>query len=790
MSTPTRYAIKIAGESGSLSTAGNIVIDCLRHLGFYVYCEREFPSLIKGGRANIQINFAKYPIRSLSHKIQVGVALDREGVLDCLDTLGKGSIMINGFERWQKVIKDLPTQVEEKGITLYDIPAREITEKLGGSVIMVNTVLVGFLFKVLGLELEPMILALTKQLAKKPDLLEINKNCAKFGYEYELDLTNKLDLGRLSNPSHFVPAPLQGAIDKAAKSPELDNLAEVGKLPLAKGLAAQADWGYNSDTTQNGYTEAAPTSKLHPNHIFIDGNSAICLGALQAGCRAHYQYPMSPSTTVLTTFASWADKTGMLVKQAEDEITAIQMALGSMHTGTRAMTATSGGGFDLMTETISLAGMIETPVVCVIVQRPGPATGLPTWTGQADLNLAIHSGHGEYGKLVIACSDVQSCYENIQHAFDLAEKFQIPVMLLSEANIGMSSVTVPQFQQNIIPINRYLVNEKDKIDVMSEVGKLPLDKGLAAQADWGYKGEAIQNSDATQEDSTSSNAGTGSFAPLKMTDLGIDELTPNLRYQITESGVSHRWIPGTDEAIYFANGDEHHEDGSLDESLTAGDMIAKRVRKLKTIEDKLPEPEIFSSKINSYNQNEKVEVGKLPLDKDKVQQGFLATYCPKGLAAQADWGYKGDKPKQLLNSLKSLFSGNSTNDSSASSNTGTGSFAPLKMTELLTKKSISFLGWGSTKSTILDAIDQLSISNPEITVNYLHFNYMFPLKTTLLKTFLAANPDTILIEGNATGQLGELIAAKTGFQFQDRMLKWNGRPFYVEEIVEKVIQTI
>jgi 2-oxoglutarate/2-oxoacid ferredoxin oxidoreductase subunit alpha len=734
MSIPTRYAIKIAGESGSLSTAGNIVIDCLRHLGFYVYCEREFPSLIKGGRANVQINFAKYPIRSLSHKIQVGVALDREGVLDCLDTLGAGAIMINGFERWQKVIKDLPTQIEEKGITMYELPARQITEKLGGSAIMVNTVLVGFLFKVLGLELEPMILALTKQLSKKPDLLEINKNCAKFGYEYELELTNKLDLGNLGENNNTNDRHLEHS----------ERSSEVG---LKNKLNGKENFATTSNTGMGSFASLKMTNtpSLPPNHIFIDGNSAICLGALQAGCRAHYQYPMSPSTTVLTTFASWADKTGMLVKQAEDEITAIQMALGSMHTGTRAMTATSGGGFDLMTETISLAGMIETPVVCVIVQRPGPATGLPTWTGQADLNLAIHSGHGEYGKLVIACSDVQRCYENIQHAFNLADKFQIPVMLLSEANIGMSSITIPQFEQNLIPINRYLVNQKDKIDVTAEVGELPLDEGLAAQADWGYNGDATQIGDTEAASTTSnlitSNADKKSFASLKLSNLGIEKLTPSLRYQITESGVSHRWIPGTDEAIYFANGDEHHEDGSLDESLTAGDMIAKRVRKLKTIEDNLPEPELYSSLSNSYSQNEQVVGDNSPLEGWRSQTGGV----DKSDATQI-----GDREATSTN------------------------------------KSISFLGWGSTKSTILDAIDQLAITNPEITVNYLHFNYMFPLKTTLLKEFLTANPDTILIEGNATGQLGELITAKTGFQFQDKMLKWNGRPFYVEEIVEKV----
>jgi 2-oxoglutarate/2-oxoacid ferredoxin oxidoreductase subunit alpha len=579
----SRMSIKIAGESGSLSTAGNIIVECLRKLDYYVYGEREFPSLIKGGRANNQINFAKYPIRALSHNIPVGVALDREWVLDCLDTLADGGVLIHGFDRWPKIIKDLPQRAAAKNLTVYELPARNIAESLGGSAIMVNTVLVGFLFKVLGLDLSPMLDALTTQLSKKPALLKINIECAKAGYDYDsvLPITKTFD---------------------------------IDKTP-------------SSNTT---------------GHIYVDGNSALALGAISAGCRAHYQYPMSPSTTVLISLAAWAEKTGMLVKQAEDEITAIQMALGSMHTGTRAMTATSGGGFDLMTETVSLAGMIETPCVTIIVQRPGPATGLPTWTGQADLNLAIYSGHGEYGKLVIACSDVSNCYENIQHAFNMAEKYQIPVMVLSEACIGMSNTLVPAFDPKLVPIERYL----------------PTD---------------------------------------------LETLKPTDRYEITESGISTRWIPGTSKAIYFANGDEHHEDGSLDETLGAGDMIEKRIRKLQTIENDLPEPDVY------------------------------------GVEAGAD---------------------------------------------------VSFVGWGSTKNAMLDALDQLKLTNPELKVNYLHFNYVYPLKTGKLKQFLANNSNVILIEGNGTGQLGELITIKTGYQFQNKFLKWNGRPFYIEEIMDKVKESL
>jgi 2-oxoglutarate/2-oxoacid ferredoxin oxidoreductase subunit alpha len=578
----SRKAIKIAGESGSLSTAGNIIIQCLREQGYFVYSEREFPSLIKGGRANFQINYAKYPVRSLSHHIPLGVALDREGVLDCLDTLSIGGILIHGFDRWNKVIKDLVDRAEAKQLQVVEIPARQIAESLGGSSIMVNTVLVGFLFKVLDLDLQFMINALSKQLAKKPALLAINIECAKAGYNHQTEVELKLD-SSLKNETSII-----------------DQL-------------------------------------LPKDHLFIDGNASLALGAIQAGCRVHYQYPMSPSTSVLINLSEMANHSGMMIKQAEDEISAAQLALGSMHMGARALTATSGGGLDLMTETVSLSGMIETPLVIINVQRPGPATGLPTWTGQADLNLAIYSGHGEYGKAVISCSDPLDCFINIQKAFNISEKYQIPVILLSEANIAMSSTAIQNFGHLEIPIERGLVQNPS-------------------------------------------------------------EMTPDMRYKITESGVSHRWLPGTSEAIYFANGDEHTEDGSIDESLDAGEMISKRIRKLETIKNDLPEPEVFGEEI-------------------------------------AD---------------------------------------------------VTFVGWGSTKNTILDAMDQLKITNPEIKVNYLHYTFLYPLRTQKLLEFIKVNKNVVLIEGSATGQLGQLITKETGVQLKNQMLKWNGRPFYVEEIVDRI----
>jgi 2-oxoglutarate/2-oxoacid ferredoxin oxidoreductase subunit alpha len=496
--------------------------------------------------------------------------------------LEDGGVLIHGFDRWNKVIKDLVQQAEAKNLTVIEIPAREIAESFGGSSIMVNTILVGFLFKILGLGLESLVESLTNQLSKKPQLLAINLDCAKAGYEFELSF----DYSKISQQTLVT-----SALDQA----------------------------------------------LPKDSLFIDGNTAIGLGAIHSGCRVHYQYPMSPSTTVLISLANFAPKTGMMIKQAEDEISAAQLALGSMHSGTRALTATSGGGFDLMTETVSLSGMIETPLVIVNVQRPGPATGLPTWTAQADLNLVIHSGHGEYAKVVIACSNPTDCFDNIQNAFNVAEKYQVPVILLSEANIAMSSFTVPIFEQ----------------------GKIAIERGL----------------------------------------IDPSLVNSNKRYEITESGVSNRWLPASSDYVYFANGDEHTEDGSLDESLEAQKMIAKRIRKQETILKDLPEPEVFGELENA---------------------------------------------------------------------------------------DVSFVGWGSTKNTILDAIDQVKLQNSNLRVNYLHFTYMFPLKTDKLLEFLSKNQNIILIEGNATGQLGELITTKTGIKLENRMLKYNGRPFYVEEVLDKV----
>ncbi len=277
--------------------------------------------------------------------------------------------------------------------------------------------------------------------------------------------------------------------------------------------------------------------KKKTKNILLDGNYALSLGAVHAGMRAYIAYPMSPASSILTHISLMAKDTGVLVKQAEDEITAAQMVVGASFAGTRSMTATSGGGYDLMTETISLAGIIENPLVIVCVQRPGPGTGLPTWTGQGDLNMVTYSSHGEFARIILSVSDPTDAFELIQHAFNLSEKYQTPVIVLSEKLIAEAQITVPIFDLRKIKIERGLVTGKD-------LGK------------------------------------------LKMSD----------RYKITKNGISPRWLPGSNGPHYFANGDEHNEEGCIDESEEAGEMYAKRMRKVDTIRKELPDPEVFGAK--------------------------------------------------------------------------------------------------------------------------------------------------------------------------------------------------
>lgn len=473
-----RLRIKIVGQSGmGLLSVGEMLIDSFNELGFFVACDREYPSLIKGGYSCFTINVSDERIFSLSQFADVMVAIDSLSLNEYFDFLVDGGVLVHGMEKPLSV-KRIFEKSESKNVKVVHLNAREISKESGGSVLMQNTVLTGMAWKVLGLDSAIISTSLRKRFAGKTNIIETNLKCLKAGYD-----------GVLS-----------------------ENLAS----DLAEKIS----------------------KKKSEKKFLIDGNKAIALGAVNCGVRAYFAYPMSPSSTVLSYLAEISGKTDMLIKQAEDEITAAQMAVGAMHMGTRALVATSGGGYDLMTETVSLAGMLESPLVVMIGQRPGPATGLPTWTMQSDLNLAIFSSHGEFPRVVLAVSDSIDSFYLIQYAFNFAEEFQIPVIILSEKTICEGKINVEPYDEDAVKIERGLVSAKDLADIKRED-----------------------------------------------------------RYALTETGVSKRWLCGDSDVYYFANGDEHFVDGSLTEEADEVEKIyAKRMRKIETIKKSLPKPEIFGEK--------------------------------------------------------------------------------------------------------------------------------------------------------------------------------------------------
>ena len=186
----------------------------------------------------------------------------------------------------------------------------------------------------------------------------------------------------------------------------------------------------NLNALRVGYTmldEKYKLEVLEDEKILINGNQAVGLGAIAAGCKFYCGYPMTPSTGVLNYIAAHADEMEIAIDQVEDEVAALNMALGASYAGVRAMTGSSGGGFALMVEALSLAGMIEVPVVVINVQRPGPATGFPTRTEQGDLRFMIHAGHGEFPRMIMALRSPEDAFYQTK-AFNIAEKYQIPVL--------------------------------------------------------------------------------------------------------------------------------------------------------------------------------------------------------------------------------------------------------------------------------------------------------------------------------------------------------------------------
>ncbi len=257
---------------------------------------------------------------------------------------------------------------------------------------------------------------------------------------------------------------------------------------------------------------------------------------MASGLKFYSAYPMTPSTGIMNYIADKEEEYGIIVEQAEDEISAINMALGASFAGVRAMTGTSGGGFALMVEGLSLAGMTETPIVIALGQRPGPATGLPTRTEQGDLQFALYTAHGEFPRVIFAPGTPEQAFYLTNRAFDIAEKYQIPVIIIFDQYLADSQWTFNNFDLNRIKYTDYRL-----------------------------RGDAFKN------------------------------LSEYKRHAFTQTGVSPLGVPGDAKHLVVTDSDEHDEEGHIvEDAETRIKMLDKRLfKKLPLIKQEIEPPVLY-----------------------------------------------------------------------------------------------------------------------------------------------------------------------------------------------------
>jgi 2-oxoglutarate ferredoxin oxidoreductase subunit alpha len=461
-----------AAGDGSGATGDNLAKVCSR-LGLHIFAYNSYQSLIRGGHVWLRLRIAEQKVMTHGDYLHLLIGLNQD-TLDrhAREVVAGGGILYN--DRLKVAQDDL-----QRDVQLYPLPIRDLLQAFGRQAVLQNTIALGGLFWLLGLDLdvlEGVLQELFSGRHKSNEIVASNVGAARAGYQYVRE-----------------------------------------RYP-----AWSFDWQF--------------TGK---QRLIVSGNEMFGLGALAAGCKFYAAYPMAPSTAVLHWLARHAASHDIVVKQCEDEIAVLNMAIGAAHVGVRAMCATSGGGFSLMTEAVGLAGMTETPVVVINVQRGGPSTGLPTKTEQGDLNQLVGASQGEYPRAIIAPFDVVDCFYTVGEAFNLAEKYQCPVLIASDL---------------------LLSEHRESADPDDFNFRLPIERG-----------ELLTN-----------GVPAGEYK----------------RFAFTPSGVSPRALPGTEGTAYVAASDEHDETGVLiSDEFTNPEirarMMEKRMRKMAGLLKDCPPPQLF-----------------------------------------------------------------------------------------------------------------------------------------------------------------------------------------------------
>jgi 2-oxoglutarate ferredoxin oxidoreductase subunit alpha len=474
------FTVRIGGQAGDGSLAtGELLSRYLRRAGYYVATDKDFPSRIRGGHTSYAIRGSEKKIYSIHDKIDALLAFDDDSLKLHLNEIETGGALIYDSSRAK-------ISIDRKDIRIIGLPFTIKAKNELGNEIIKNTMSLGILTKIFGLDIELMKETISDTYKKRGEkILKDNLRA------YEIGLELSKDENRLENYS-------------------------IEKL------------------------------KRDENKLLMMGNEAIALGAMAAGCKFIAAYPITPASDVLEFMSKYLPKNGGVAIQAESEISAINMAIGAAYAGIRSMVATSGPGFDLKTEAIGLASMIEQPVVILDAMRAGPSTGMPTKTEQSDINHAVYGGHGDKPKVVIVPGNVEEAFYMTFEAFNIAEVFQGPVIILTDELISWNKQVVNKFNIDSLKINR---------------------------------GKLLLNIESNEREFK--------------------------RYEFSEDGISRRTIPGVKSGVHLETGDEHDEYGHITENPEIRNkMMEKRNKKMEYIKNML-----FKSEIIGDGENVIVSIG-------------------------------------------------------------------------------------------------------------------------------------------------------------------------------------
>ncbi|NLW54299.1 MAG: 2-oxoacid:acceptor oxidoreductase subunit alpha [Clostridiaceae bacterium] len=477
------FNILLGGAAGQgIETTGAVIEMMLKANGYNVFVTRDLMSRVRGGHNFTTLRFGREPVVAHDHKVDLILAVNQETIDIHLKDLREDGVIIAD----DKFRTDDPRAIM--------LPMTDTAKELGNSRVA-SSVAVGALIRLFDLPEEALRDIFEKTL--RAEFVEINMAAAKAGFN---------------------------------------------AVTLDQGEAARK----KANSRAGGKGEIIPEDerKDYSDWIMINANRAIALGALSAGLQFYTAYPMSPSTAIMEYLAGLQNEANIVVEQAEDELAAINAVVGASYAGAVAMTGTSGGGYQLMVEAMASAGMMEIPAVTIIVMRPGPVTGLPTRTEQGDLEMAIFAGNGEYPKMVIAVKNQSDAFYQANRAHHIAQKYQTPVVILSDQYIADGAATIEPF--DLSKVKKVTVASGDE-------------EALAYRKDPAHARGDVMHGET------------------RASDLAADEFK---RYRITETGISPRLLPGNPQAFVNADTDSHCEYGFINEAADVHTaQVDKRMRK-------------------------------------------------------------------------------------------------------------------------------------------------------------------------------------------------------------------